>query len=38
MNSRRQTRYRILVLIAVVGLILLAVASSALVTGAPTPS
>jgi hypothetical protein len=37
-NSRRQTRYRILVVIAVVGLILLAVASSALVTGAPTPS
>jgi hypothetical protein len=37
-NSRRQTRYQILVLISVVGLILLAVASSALVTSAPTPS
>ena len=37
-NSRRQTRYQILVLIAVVGLILLAVASSGLVAGAPTPS
>jgi hypothetical protein len=37
-SSRRQTRYQIMVLIAIVGLILLAVASSALVTGAPTPS
>jgi hypothetical protein len=37
-SSRRQTRYQILVLIAVVGLILLAVASSGLVAGAPTPS
>jgi len=37
-STARQARYRILVLIAIVGLILLAVASSGLVTGAPTPS
>ncbi|MFL5640960.1 MAG: hypothetical protein ACJ77U_06475 [Chloroflexota bacterium] len=37
-STRRQTRYQVLVLIAVVGLILLAVASSALVSGAPAPS
>jgi len=37
-STRRQARYQILVLIAIVGLVLLAVASSGLVTGAPTPS
>ena len=36
--SRAQTRYRILVLIAVVGLVLLAVASAALVSPGPAPT
>jgi hypothetical protein len=36
--SRAQTRYRILVLLAVVGLVLLAVASAALVNPIPTPT
>ena len=37
-RSRRQTRYQILVLIAVVGLILLAVASTGLVASTPAPT
>jgi hypothetical protein len=37
-DPRRQVRYRMLVLLAVIGLILLAVASSGLVTSSPVPS
>jgi hypothetical protein len=37
-STARQTRYRVMVLIAIVWLMLLAVASSGLVTSAPTPS
>ena len=37
-NSRRQTRYQFLVLLAIAGLILLAIASTGLVGGTPTPT
>jgi hypothetical protein len=37
-DPRRQLRYQILVLIAIVGLILLAFASTGLVTSTPVPS
>jgi hypothetical protein len=37
-DPRRQIRYRMLVLLAVVGLMLLAVASAGLVSSSPLPS
>jgi len=36
--DRRRTRFQFLVLLAIAGLILLAVASAGLVTGSPAPS
>jgi hypothetical protein len=37
-NTRRQTRYQFLILLAIAGLILLALASTGLVTSSPVPS